>query len=266
MIQKSCFASVGLPNPLADGLQIHREHGKDRAPVGCTIPVNKSLFSILYSLLLAFWLVGCVSPPIPTTGPLRPCDAPCWNGITPGQTSLDEARTILKSYIQPADYLSESVFMDESVELSWYAANKGLNAVGVNDGVVTMVSINVENQTAADVLAQYGPPPFQLGLQRQGSERVLYAVTFLYPERGLSILLRTGRSSLLRPSPARTFVIQADTPVSAIRYFSPGSVEALVARLPEVRRSQNVELAVFRLRPWNGYGDESLRPFDVPAN
>ena len=218
--------------------------------------------------LLALFLTACtaVAVPIPKTGPLASCDPPCWNGITPGVTTLDEARARLRQYLQPPDYLNESTFMDESVELNWYAPNQGLNAVGASGGVVQLVSINVDGVTAADVLAQYGPPPAQLGLQRQGSERVLYAVTFLYPERGLSILLRTGRSSLLRPSPTRGFAIQPDTPVTAIRYLPAAPVDQFVARLPEVRRAQAVETARARLRPWSGYGDESLSPLDIPAN
>ena len=217
-------------------------------------------------LVLALVLTACTAVPIPKTGPITSCDPPCWNGITPGVTTLDQARGRLRQYLQPPDYLNESTFMDESVELNWYAPNQGLNAVGASEGVVRLVSINVDGMTAADVLAQYGPPPAQLGLQRQGSERVLYAVTFLYPERGLSILLRTGRSSLLRPSPTRGFAVQPDTPVTAIRYLPPGPLDEFVARVPEARRPGGAETARARLRPWSGYGDESLTPLDIPAN
>ena len=217
-------------------------------------------------LVLALLLTACTAAPAPTTGPLTPCDPPCWNGITPGVTTLDEARAGLRQYLQPPDALNEATFMDQSVELNWSAANGGLNAVGAAEGVVRLVSINVEGVTAADVLAQYGPPPAQLALQRQGSERVLYAVTFLYPERGLSLLLRTGRSSLLRPSPTRGFAVQPDTPVTAIRYLPPGTLDEFVARLPEVRRAGGVEAARPRLRPWSAYGDDTLTPLDIPAN
>jgi hypothetical protein len=219
-----------------------------------------------FPILLILLLAACASPPIPTTGPLIPCDAPCWNGITPGQTTLDEARAILQRTIHPPDHVSESVFMDESTEFSWYAANKGLNAVGGAEGVVNLVSINVEGQTAADILSLYGSPDAQLAIQRIGSERVLYAVTWLYPERGLSVLLRTGRLSLIRPNIAGVHVVQPDTPVSAIRYLIPGTAENLVRQLPEGRRAQSLDQARARLRPWNGFGDTSLLPFDVPAN
>lgn len=93
---------------------------------------------------------------------LNICASPCWLGITPGETSGDEAEEILKSYYHVEKAEKE---VKDTVFLEWeFAQGDSLprSTITVRHNLVESIHLGVPdgNISVSDVISHFGEPEF----------------------------------------------------------------------------------------------------------
>jgi len=114
------------------------------------------------------------------------CELPCWWGITPGKTPLDEAQAFFAALNAKIEYwaphYSITVFYPDSKKIAL-----GLRIFPDENGLVESMNIYL-SRTMAEVLDQFGQPS-QIWFYSSGARayRLLPSASlmFLYPERGM---------------------------------------------------------------------------------
>jgi len=97
-----------------------------------------------------------------------PCDLPCWWGITPGETTWEEANKFLRSFghvlygeiIPEGETFSEQYFFKVPKEINEYRESIRLT-LGVEHGIVKEIQVSpgeVSNYSLSELLKKYGPP------------------------------------------------------------------------------------------------------------
>lgn len=117
------------------------------------------------------------------------CDAPCFWGITPQQTTFVEATTILRSLGLEAHHTLTRNSQD-FYDMSYYDAEKGIEIsilLTVQDDIVKNleISMNVPREiTIPRMWSAYSPETL---IQRYGApSRVGFTLTNIYPNNGIS--------------------------------------------------------------------------------
>lgn len=184
-----------------------------------------------------------------------PCAAPCWQGIVPGKTTIDEALAIL-------DTLGFDYSRFDS-EVQWYTyayyRDDGFGFPGnvlwgplFGDSTsVAVMRLGLEFElTLQEVLDKYGPPEkfqaFRGDLPTLPDGHVLGAVVMLfYPQRGLAF------ESWIAGLPP--VIIESGTTVKAVCYFDPTPMEQLFLDVPRMRWYLPRETWK-GLQDWQGFG------------
>lgn len=172
----------------------------------------------------------------------EPCAAPCWQGIVPGVSSVEDARRVLETCV----YVSEGGYSEEQQGkqtklLLWHSADCPectINTMSFEDNVVVTISLAITHDlTVDDVLQKFGiPEGVTTGLGGL-SERKYLAVSLFYPSKGLTFVASVP---LDQPS------LEPSTQVKHASYSVPKSFDDLSAFPPEFLQ---------RIEPWQGYGE-----------
>lgn len=166
-----------------------------------------------------------------------PCAAPCWQGIVPGQTTIDEALNILDTlgvdymrFDNEVQWHSESYYRGDGFA---FAGNVLYGPEYGDSTSVTLLRIGLEFElTLQEVLDKYGPPKkFQaygvdLPVLPDGHVNGI-VVSFFYPERGVVF-----QAWLHGTRPAS---IESDTTLKAVHYFAPTTMEQLFVQVPRMK-------------------------------
>ncbi len=127
---------------------------------------------ILLGILLALGLSACANAPVLrddkflkdrslVTG--DPCEAPCWRGITPGETTWRDALTIVED---STDFMNLERITPDNTEarLVDFSAKDGLRCCRVYsvDGqkVSSILTLLAPQMTFGEVVARYGEPQY----------------------------------------------------------------------------------------------------------
>lgn len=164
-----------------------------------------------------------------------PCAAPCWQGITPGETPLDEAFDILTELGYEPRYVG-----NWGNQIGWVSPlgypESGLQRIASQlfslqiVGPVGFLDVALEfDLTLGEVMDKYGiPEKYHLykseGTLVGGGHTPVVAVFFYYAQRGLVFAAFLPISD---PG-SETVVIDANTTLTRVYYFVPTSVERLV--------------------------------------
>lgn len=219
--------------------------------------MNISLPSILFPVVCVVLLVSCnvqsaVMPntPVPLPSPTKTvfvfyyydwkknwlnnatCAPPCWEGITPGQSSLQEATEFIE------DIPRVEIQYTSKDEIEWWA-NSYRGRVVTGDGYSTILYITTqfdsdEYISLQDAISVFGQPT---DVEIYACIHSMCYVNAIYPEFGLALQFELK-------SPEKSVKIEESTNVLAAIFFIPGMNNYM--NLPPFKDGL--------FKRWNGYG------------
>ena len=173
-------------------------------------------------LCLAIFSAGCGEPPPVDTSLLtgEPCEPPCWQGLTPGESTLQEVNEFVRTagFVNPQTLFRSGVYRGgERVGLSieWGSAagrGRGYNDFIVESGVLKYIIIYPDYDLSLERLFErYGPPEKYVANLR-GVERRWVEVTLYYPTHGFTV-------ELVRRYDDTTLTLKPESRVASVWYF-----------------------------------------------
>ena len=162
-----------------------------------------------------------------------PCEAPCWSGITPGETSWSEAVIVVEDnpdfanvQIQNADDGSEAV------AAGWTTADgtECCQMVSLDGEVVSNVSLLLAPDIRLEqLLDNHGDPTYLVGQEISEDQA---AVSLLFAEKniGVSVAVEGAASGQISPG----------SKVFSVAYIDPEQMDLIISNSD--------------LYEWNGYG------------
>lgn len=185
-----------------------------------------------------------------------PCRPPCFEGIMPGRTTVEEALNLLRNNPLVSDVTTQSTGNYGSVVWNWIYQRKNTianlyNAEALYDLKATnptIVFIEPLFQSAPskldDVIKAYGEPSHVIAGARLDydhiSENYLYDLTIVFLSQGFAISTYDVNALKKRP------VLDANLALDHLGFFTPDKVEA-VSFLVVVNTNTKF------LIPWQGY-------------
>ena len=192
-----------------------------------------------------------------------PCQAPCWQGIVPGETTSSEAMEILRSLpFVRADSLQEAG-SKEWGGVTW--EGRVSNRPGIPTGISWQIDIVQEiglglayELTIEEVIEVYGTPQAIKAGGGGVPEHWYFIVDLYYPDKGLQFKAYTSEYSSL---------IEPETEIGGVYYYVPGSLEDRLLMLYgnlEPSPQEIFDHITSLVRPWNGYGDLFEKYYETP--
>ena len=203
--------------------------------------------------LLGVSLVSC-APGGPVDRSLLtgdPCEPPCWQGLVPGVSTVQEVEGVLagSEYVKQDSVERErwggfSTIWWESTA-SW-ASGSGRNAAVMKGDMLQVLMICLDYELVLeDIVERYGTLE-KLWVTWTSLGGVEVAVRLYYPHEGLIFAL------VLQPSNGY-HELEPGSRVTVVRYFAPTSLEGLI-RLGESIPFPPREYVETDLDDWSGYG------------
>jgi hypothetical protein len=230
-----------------------------RATYSLEYKVGYFPFSVLiFCVFLAcIGLVACDDPPEPDRSYLEnnPCDAPCWQKITPGITGESNAVAILSNL----DLIDQDTLKcdDHSGNLSLNGctfrriSNEG-GVVGFEDGIVQVIQLN-SDVTLGKAITAFGEPDFIVASEGVEDEHDDVGKCYradVYYLRGIFLLVR-GCESYGSPygiSSENDLIVSPDMEVDGVRFFQLANDERKM--LINSSGQLDIERHYLRLQPW----------------
>jgi len=186
----------------------------------------------------------------------QPCAAPCWEGITPGVTTAEDAQKLLQQNASFSDvkfYIPKVSQENSGITWNW----RGTNDDGEADfdgssvtHVITTIRTSLPNPvTLGDVTAAYGDPNY-VSAEAQGGDnpnQLAYGLYLYYISSGFYLNISNYGNVMVKP------VITLETPIYSVSFFS-ASIDGLNIALG----GNNIQNQII---PWQGTFD-----FDVYCN
>jgi hypothetical protein len=215
-------------------------------------------------------LVGCLLVILTAYEPAKPspiltdtsCEAPCWNLITPGETTTQQVIDILNQSDQVIDKSIRSrSSLDRCNKIDWKFENNGTGTITTCDGLVTMIGFGPKVKesifdkekglgvTFSGAIDRYGEPESILsnsGLCNFDTPCVyLWA---LYPQKGI-----VYSSSGLQNTEDSSAELKKDTPVFSIIFFLPKHYDDILYKTLNPLGASH-EMVRKYIYSWKGFG------------
>lgn len=161
------------------------------------------------------------------------CKPPCWEGITPGRTSLQDTMKILAS-LPGAKIMSPT---KTGVQWAGSQSYNGYAETEAGSNIVLYIAIRFnhnQNISLEEALSIFGEP---INIQSNNCVHGGCDVFMIYPESGLALMI-------MSPSTDRTVKIDKSSEIQGLIFFSPGIDNYL----------KIVPFRDFEVRKWEGYG------------
>lgn len=205
------------------------------------------------TLLIFLLTVACTSI-APKTSILNDstCQAPCWNEITPGKTSKDEAIKNIKNISKNSiDIFSQPwKIFDEHIRFSFEANNALIQgeAYFVNKKVNTLILSGEMGLTVGELVSKIGEPESVISMLFDGAGTVLIAI---YPSKGVKFEIF-----------AKSENFQQETLIGNLMFFDTGYYQNLLEIGMFSMGTYNANETKKIMYPWDGYGnlDEKYPP------
>lgn len=183
-----------------------------------------------------------------------PCAAPCWEGIVPGITTVQEARRILSE--PPLHFDIEAEGYSSPLSLYWIGSDYLYGEVIFDPKVqtpkVTELLVSLTRPFAiSEVFAVYGEPDYLVihsGTAEEDTDIVFYSVSYVYPSHGLTFNV-SGTVAPLSPGGETNWIVFFQPP--------PEGVDSL-SYLSESMSGPGAQLV-----PWDGF--KPFREYCVEA-
>jgi hypothetical protein len=175
------------------------------------------------------------------------CEAPCWEKITPGVTTKEDALAILSqidAVDQPVrDHNEAGSGFDDWISFSLYGDVNRLGEIDILDGRVSLIDfgfklgINLEH-----AIEMFGAPQSVLVIHAGEFD----GVTLLNPNKGIALSYTSSK---------QLSEIKSSDEITGVSFFDPKQYSKILASGIFSFHQLKVEETLDRLRPWNGYGD-----------
>jgi hypothetical protein len=203
------------------------------------------------------------------------CKSPCWNGLTPGQSTSEDVDDFLANLGQ-GEWSERNVNVYDTDCKSIRLVSKfELVDLYVVDDKLTFIrsgSFHQNKTRLGKVVDNFGQPEYFKAVLYIGFDYYVYTLEVYYPQKGLAfeILLDQDKEigwtsdDIFGILPDKEIIvgeIRADMVVSAIHYFEPGDLSSYY--LSEYFCSLEKEDAISRgqteienfIQEWSGFGD-----------
>lgn len=186
----------------------------------------------------------------------EPCEPPCWQGLTPGQSTSDE----VTNFLDTSDLVDHSsVWQDRSgcgLITRWRSpishrrgrplSSDLSNWLCVGDGILREMEVSLDYDFAIEqLLARYGAPEKLDAVRGGPPERPYVAVPLYYPERGMMAQVEL---------PVNDIQLRPETKVVRVWYMHATTLEEMGAALGVAHPEDFAE----SLQDWQGYGPIEL--------
>lgn len=144
----------------------------------------------------------------------EPCEAPCWQNITPGETAYEDALAGLEA-LESAITLQAD---DRAIIFAEIDGDPCCQIISDDNGLIRSILLQLKPQMQfGDVIARHGEPTYVLGQPFSDSEAMLIHI---YPERAMILyVMVAGPDALLLES----------SPIVATMYIAGEQMNQLVA-------------------------------------
>ncbi|HEX2908863.1 MAG TPA: hypothetical protein VHO69_18470 [Phototrophicaceae bacterium] len=169
----------------------------------------KFRFVIPGLVILALFVAACSPPPVLRNEKLlndtslvssEPCAAPCWNGITPGETGWSDALTIVEDDSSLTDPEVQNAQEGPAVGARWSKVDGDAccQMVSENGETVSYISLSfAPEMTVEQVLETHGEPTYALGVPVTDDQAAIY---LFYPEKAFIVVsFVAGAKAELKP-------------------------------------------------------------------
>lgn len=222
------------------------------------IQIKKILkFPLITTLILLIFVSSCSQSPQKSLLELSSCQMPCWNGISPGKTSMKEALDILANL----PFVGKSTLQDKGRYLSydnviyfWIYPKSGEKGEIINGGAyilggnVVLLSFSGDlGLSLKDVIDQIGEPESVYGV----SSGQVISINYLNSKNGvwMANLPDAIQTQLLQ------FESTPETELHEIGFFAPANFETI---WDTQLLSMGFSKSINDIQPWNGYGNLDL--------
>jgi hypothetical protein len=229
--------------------------------------MNGRLGSVSLLLLVALFMTGC----FPIWGGLdagllsgSPCKAPCWQNLTPGQsTSADVARFIgnLSKEDWPGREERTTASGCKWIRLADTTGPEvnALTDLYTRDGKLAFIESTPKlGPTLKQVTDHFGAPESFKAVEISGPESPLEMLEIYYPAKGVAFGVSVGKEDVGRVEPSMR--------VNKVEYFMPGDLTAYFTTRhacsrseQEARQAAEVEVRKF-VQEWSGFGQIRVLP------
>lgn len=193
----------------------------------------------------------------------RPCRIPCWYGLIPGHTRIDEhVQNIIENidFIRAADGSHETTNGTETI-FGWHYIPKPDNKIIFRNDVLYRITIDPNLYfTLEDILDLYGEPAgFTVHYERapHENEAILF-IEFYFPDVGMIV-----RFQAYRGIPSVIYRLDPEMPGRTFELYEPAStLENFVAPIYDLPPEHGEVITnLFLIRGWPGYYARIVEPY-----
>jgi hypothetical protein len=190
------------------------------------------------------------------------CDPPCWYGITPGETTPQEATVILVNLDLVSSmngWPHDPMFKRETPELNritWtYIRNGTVGDIEgcaylQDDRILAILLSTLGSLTISDAFERLGEPDLVLTRVHRSDTREWVRVILIYPTDGYQVEVDINLSVAARDNHVE---ISANIPVYRVIYFDPSHYEYLIGM--KILIDGLGKTALDKARHWQGFGE-----------
>lgn len=201
-------------------------------------------------MFLVFFVASCSPPPVLRNDRLlndtslisnEPCAAPCWNGITPGETAWGEALTIVEDDSRLSDPQVQNAQDSSAIGAQWSKSDGDpcCQMVSEDGQTVSFISLSfAPDMTVSQVLETQGEPTYALGTPVTDDQAAIY---LFYPDKSFILVV---------------FVAGASAELT------PGS--EIIGALYATPKDMDLTIQTSKLHAWTGYAPFSEYRSDAP--
>ena len=183
--------------------------------------------------LLIFVIIGCAKTQDRYILGDENCNPPCWMGIKPGETSINEARKILERLENEKLTINQSEFgLNGKIDDRFYS-------IYAIDNIAEVVNLSLSRKTKTrDLLAIFGEPSYAV---ISDINHGYFIAQLLYPDEGIVLLLSSS---------AVGFEVNPRDPVIKVQFVRPTDIESLANLL----YGHILYADMDSVKEWRGYG------------
>lgn len=213
-------------------------------------------------------LVGCTDKkPQVVDGLLtgKPCEAPCWNNLTPGKTTEQEVDQFL-SHLSEKEWPNKGGAGYPSGCKSYRRSDVNSDVVNklfdlyVDNGFLVLIDyVPVEQTTLSEIVNKLGDPEYVRPLLIDSPEGPVYTLSIFYPKKGIDFEISTSGFEAGKISP--------EMKTNSFLFFQPGTMTdyyrmkyscQLTKQVGPERAKTEIETHIL---PWTGFGD--IQPIEA---
>jgi hypothetical protein len=123
-----------------------------------------------------------------------PCSAPCWENITPGKTTSQEAEQIIRAIPYAYDISIDPEFVPGRGVIEWKIEDKYLGQIGFDSNtpqrIINQITPSYNSTKLSEVINAYGEPDYVIAAVDTPSdigEPLVCSLTIIYLSKGISL-------------------------------------------------------------------------------